>query len=473
MANRFSIYDGKANSFSLTQLGILIGIGFMGAVAPITISLVWIGIFLFTLYGFYKGRMDWIWYSIAASPIMEVLARMSEAPMIPDEVGKYFVLMSIMLLSMNKLSNKYAGPAHRVGVFILAAIIPSLIVSIYAFDYEQWVFNILGLLELAILSILIATDRWGIERFCKTLQFGAAPIIFFAVYLSINTPKFTDIDFELGANFQTSGGFGSNQVSTILGLGMVLLVILLTLKRPFVKQRWINIALIGYLLFRGLLTFSRGGVVVAVLAIGIIMLPTMLSNAKAFFRYFIILIGLVIMGGLVFLQVNELTGNQLLLRYQGETKGTQMGTQEKTLGKITSGRSRIVEADYHVFLDHMLFGAGPGGAKQLRSDYLKSGGHVGGAAAHTEYSRLLSEHGLGGLLTCIILSVFPFIWVRKQRMKAWKGVSSALFLVAILTSMHAAMRTNTTTVCFVIAAVPIVVAKQTKKKLDTVNGKGG
>lgn len=455
MANRFSINDGKANSFSLVQLGILVGIGFMGAIAPITITLVWIGIFLFTVYAFYKGRIDWIWYAIAASPIMEVLARMSEAPMIPDEVGKYFVLMSIILLSLNKLSAKYAKPAHRVGVFILVAIVPSLVVSIFAFDYEQWVFNILGMLELAVLAILVATDRWGIERFCKTIQFAAAPIIFFAVYLSTNTPKFSDIDFELGANFETSGGFGSNQVSTILGLGMVFLVILLTLKRPFVRPRWINFILIAYLLFRGLLTFSRGGVVVGVLAIGIIILPIMLANAKSFLRYSIMLVALAVMGLLVFLQVNEITGNQLLLRYQGETRGTYMGTQEKTLKKVTSGRSTIVIADYHVFLDNMLFGVGPGMAKQFRSDYLKSDGHLGTAAAHTEYSRLLSEHGLGGLLTCIILSVFPFIWVRKQRLKAWKGVSSALFVVAIFTSMHAAMRTNTTTVCFVVAAAPI------------------
>lgn len=418
---------------------------------------------LFALYGFFRNRVDWIWYTIIASPIMEVLARMSKANYVPDEVGKYFLVFTIALLVLHNLQHKGAAAAHRVGWALLAVIIPSLVVGLSSFDYEQWVFNIFSFLELAILLILISRERWDVERFCKTIQVSVACIIPFIVYLSINTPDFAEVDFELGANSDTSGGFGSNQVSTILGLGMLLLVVLLTLKRPFVKLKPINYLLIAYLLFRGLLTFSRGGVVVAVAAIAIVMLPAMLSNPRAFVRYAFMLLGLGVIGAVVFIQVNDITGNQLLLRYEGETQGTQTGATDKTLDKVTSGRSKIILADTKIFADNVLFGVGPGGAKSLRSGYSEGDWHKGGVAAHTEYSRLLAEHGLGGLFACLILSIFPMIWVYKQKVRTWKGIAGAFMFLAILTSMHAAMRTNTTVVCFVVGTVPLVLVKRKKK----------
>ncbi len=465
MANKFSLKDSKANSFSLFQLGVLLVIGYACSIAPIVVTIMWGCAVVFALYGYLKKRVGWIWYTIIASPILEVLARMSKADYIPDEVGKYFLVFAIGLLVLYNLQHYTAKAAHRVGWLLLAVIVPSLIVALSSFDYEQWVFNIFSLLELAILLILISRERWDIERFCKTIQVSVACIIPFLVYLTINTPDFSDIDFELGANSDTSAGFGSNQVSTILGLGMLLIVVLLTLKRPFVKSKPINYILIAYLLFRGLLTFSRGGVVVAVLAIAIVMLPAMLSNPRAFVRYTFMFLGLGVIGALVFVQVNDITGNQLLLRYEGETQGTQAGVKDKTLDKVTSGRSKIIVADARIFADYLLFGVGPGGAKSLRGQYFDGDWHKGGVAAHTEYSRLLAEHGLGGLLACLILTIFPIMWVYKQRVRTWKGIAGAFMFLAIFTSMHAAMRTNTTVVCFVVGTAPLVLVKQKKKVL--------
>lgn len=468
MANKFSIYDKKANSFSLLQLGGLAAIGFVSTIYPILIAMVWGGVLAFAIYGYLKRRVDWIWYTVMASPILEVLGRMSKAPFIPDEVGKYFLAFVTMLLIIYYLQHKTAAYAHRAGWYLLAAIVPSLVVALSAFDFEQWVFNIFSLLELSILLILISKERWDVERFAKTIQFAMMFIIPFLVFLTIRTPKLSDIDFELGANSDTSAGFGSNQVSTILGLGMLLIMILLTLKRPFVKSKPINYMLIAYLLFRGLLTFSRGGVLVAVGSVIIVMLPAMLASSRSFIRYTMILLGLGVIGVVVFIQVNRITGNQLLLRYEGETMETQSGAKDKTLNKVTSGRSKIVVADTKIFADNLLFGVGPGGAKMLRASYFEGDDwHKGGVAAHTEYSRLLAEHGLGGLFACLILSIFPIIWVRKQKIKTWRGIAGSLMFLAIFTSMHAAMRTNTTVVCFVIGATPLVIIK--KKKVPVKN----
>jgi hypothetical protein len=70
----------------------------------------------------------------------------------------------------------------------------------------------------------------------------------------------------LGSNFATSGGYGPNQVSTALGLGVfVLLYHFLTRQRLF-QIKFVDEALLLFFVFRGLLTFSRGGVMVPVLA---------------------------------------------------------------------------------------------------------------------------------------------------------------------------------------------------------------
>ena len=50
------------------------------------------------------------------------------------------------------------------------------------------------------------------------------PVLVFSI---IQTPDFKDISFQLGAVAETAGGFGSNQVSTVLGLGSTISISLL------------------------------------------------------------------------------------------------------------------------------------------------------------------------------------------------------------------------------------------------------
>src|SRR5690606_28227198 len=120
-------------------------------------------------------------------------------------------------------------------------------------------------------------------------------------------------------------------------------------------------------------------------------------------RYSIIMIVFGVLSVYVFNKVDELTGHKLTLRYSGETRATITGEQEKTWNKVTSGRTTLIAADWNIFREYFLFGAGPGGAKDLRTRY----GAPPNSAAHTEVTRLMSEHGLGGLLAAILLLLFP------------------------------------------------------------------
>ncbi len=443
----------KANKLNILQVAALVAIGTVACYVPLLVTAVWAAVFLITLAALVSGRQDWIWYCIAASPIVEVWARMVKGAVVPDEIGKYYLLFAIAAILLHHIKTASNKPLYKTGSLIVVLLLPSLIVNLAGFSFDQWVFNILPTLELAFLLMLAARERWDIERFAKTLQFGLMPIVFVVMYLILKTPAISSVNFMLGANFKAAGG-GTNQVATVLGLGILYTMLLLLLKRPIVA-RWACYLLIAFLFFRSFLTFSRGGVFTAVASVYVAIGFAMIVNRKTFIRYSAIMIVFAALGVFVFNKVDELTGHKLTQRYSGETIATISGEQEKTWNKVTSGRTTLITADWNIFKEYFLFGAGPGGAKDLRTRY----GAPPDSAAHTEVTRLMSEHGLGGLLAAIVLLLFPVYWLRKQRYRLWMGISAALFCMALLTSMHSAMRTNTTIVCYVLAAIPVYIRK--------------
>lgn len=444
------------SSYNTGKLGIipsvaLIIIGVVSCYVPVLVTAIWIAVFLITIFASLSGRQEWIWYCIAASPILEVWSRMvKNAPMV-DEVGKYYLLLAIAAILLHHVKEQSHKPVYHVGMILFVLLLPSLFVNISDFDYGQWVFNILPTLELAFLLMLAARERWDIERFARTLQFGLMPIIFVVAYLAIKTPALDTVNFMLGANFKTSGG-GTNQVATVLGLGILYTMLLLLLKRP-ITAKWICYLLIAFLFFRSFLTFSRGGVFTAVASVFVAIGFAMIVNRKTFIRYTLMMTVFAVLGVFVFNKVDEITGHKLSQRYSGETIATITGEQEKTWNKVTSGRTTLIMADWYIFKEYPVFGVGPGGAKSHRNNY----GGPPDSAAHTEFTRLMSEHGIGGLLAAVLLIVFPFYWIRKQRYRLWKGVSAALFCMAILSATHSAMRTNTTIVCYALAAIPVFI----------------
>lgn len=454
----------KASAINYYLVAIVAVLGYLSTLSLVVVSIAWLFVVLGCLYGLFFRKMEYVWYGIAASPFMELWGRLvKHAPFLPMEMGKYFLMLCIIIVFADQFLKNKNARLYNTGMLIIFFLLPSLFVNLSDFSRDQWVFNILSLLEMCFLLILTSKERWDIDRFCRTLQIGVIPIIAILVFLTVSTPDYGEINFALGANSDASGGFGSNQVSTILGLGIVFIMLLVLLKRPFFPIIWLNYLLLGYLLFRGLLTFSRGGMIGATLAVIIALIPVLFSSMKYFVRNMVVLIVLVILGFFIFSKVNDITGNQLVLRYEGETTDTKAGHKDKTLNTATSGRSNIIAADIGIFMDNFMFGVGPGGAKELRTDY----GLEEATAAHIEFTRLLSEHGLGGVGVIAIMLIFPFVWVRKQNLGIWKGVSAGLFTIAIFTCLHSAMRTNTTAVCYALAAMPIMLNKRWMAQLKS------
>ena len=71
------------------------------------------------------------------------------------------------------------------------------------------------------------------------------PLVAMLVHLFLYAPNVQEVIVDTQSNFQTSGGFGPNQVSTILGLGMFLAFSRLFLASPSKIFQIINSILVA------------------------------------------------------------------------------------------------------------------------------------------------------------------------------------------------------------------------------------
>jgi hypothetical protein len=222
------------------------------------------------------------------------------------------------------------------------------------------------------------------------------------------------------------------------------------------SSRLVDIGLSAFFLFQGLLTFSRGGIIGSIIVCVILLFYhnriRLQKKATANIRMKFIFGGLPILI-LVMIVANNITDGKLLLRYQGETNGTLLGVKEKNLNTITTGRLDIFSGDMGTFFQHPLFGVGVNESRYYR-EYLH------GVVAHVELSRLLSEHGILGMIifTFFLLSIYTGWKIRK--------INILFFLLSILgvyTTFHAATRTFLSPLLMALAFIP---EKSIKNKLS-------
>jgi hypothetical protein len=301
-------------------------------------------------------------------------------------------------------------------------------------------------------------DRLPISRITlhQILKFIFWGCLSSLVFTYIKTPDFEEIAFTLRAQFETTGGHSSNQVSTILGLGMFLSFYSLINRLNFSGNRILDGLTLAGFTFQGLLSFSRGGMITGALGIILlIFLPEVKSLSSSFNKRFkpnrSIFFGLIAVFALyaVFEIANGITGGNLLLRYQGETQGTLLG-KEKTANHITSGRLEILEKDFDLFFKYPLSGVGCGISQYLRDE------EKGKIAAHIELSRLLADHGLLGAINAYILFiVLPLrVWKINSNSPS-RNILFVFLMLALITTFHAAIRTFLTPLLVILSVVKI------------------
>jgi len=347
----------------------------------------------------------------------EVLWRMTDARIF-WEFGKYATI-ALVMISLVRMRN-IKGIAAPFLYFLLLT--PSILLTLEFLGMTERArqlisFNLSGPLALAALLIFFSQmeiDFKDLQEWVFALVYPTIGILTLAVYSTITA---SDITFTTESMFITSGGYGPNQVSAALSLGATLLVMLAITSESRAGRFWIILFALA-LLIQSFLTFSRGGIYNFGVAIAGATLHLLGKPDRFIKSLFVLLIIGGILVGVFFPQLEEFSGGMFSQRF---------------LDTDLTNRGELFEADVRLFLDNPVFGVGPG-----ISSYRRQIGIY--AAAHTEYSRILAEHGMGGvfaLLILIILLARAYFKAPDVSSRAWVVALAAWPLVEMA---HAAMR---------------------------------
>lgn len=289
-------------------------------------------------------------------------------------------------------------------------------------------FNLSGPVGLGVAAFYFYKRPITKQKLFDCLFFMLLPLISMVTFIYFRTPDLNEIVFGSVANFQTSGGFGPNQVSTAIGLGVLIIVVFILGKQKLTGYFAVDAFFLIYFIYRGLLTFSRGGMLTGVLALLTFSLFFIIYKKASFYdmsKYFLI-VSLFSVG--IWLFTSNITGGMLENRYTGKNS---IGVQKKDL---SAGRADIFQIQVTNFLENPL-GIGVGNGKYQREKEEKK---ITGAS-HSEVGRLLEEHGLLGFFILLLLLIVPlFNFVNSNNYQ--RAFISAFYIMWFLTINHSAMR---------------------------------
>ena len=388
----------------------------------------------------------------------EVFARLlGSSPFIPWELSKYLILLISFL---NLFFLKYQMKSFF-GFLLFLLLIPGIIIdSGNNISLNQLAYNVLGPMSIACLLIIFEKDKiteTNFNSFLKLIWFSSISLL---IYVAIETPDISKLNFSLNANFQATGGFGSNQIATILGLGMFLSFYAWMNKLEFSGSHRIDGFFIFLFAYQGFLSFSRGGMLVGIICILIYYLLLIKSvNYKGFTikrklkpaTFFGI--GLFFIFSSYFI-INIFSEGNINYRYLGETETTLSGKKIKTLNTITTGRYEIMENDLELWKENFIFGTGVGSSKLMRNNGLDRN------ASHNEFTRLLAEHGIFGFLYIFILLIFFFRLVFVKKRTVGNAIVVTLFMIGVGTMMHSGMRTFVSPIFIALSSMIITENKE-------------
>ncbi len=363
----------------------------------------------------------------------EVLWRQTSAA-VPWEVSKY-LLIAVFAAGVIRFLGR-PQRAVAVGLF-LAALAPAAVIPVVRDGLtgaiDPLAFNLAGLVGLAVGVLLLGRLAGTWESLSPVPWMLVAPVTATAAISAASLRGLGPSDFFNDSNFRAAGGFGPNQVSAILGLGVVLLV-LVAARESRRSLQLLAVTLAVWFLVQALLTFSRGGVLNIVVAL-LVALPFLVARRETGPRAALLVVVAMVSLALLLPSLESLTGDKLGQRF----------TDTRQADK----RSELIAADFHTFTEHSLLGVGVGEAEHHRGDRLV-------IASHTEYTRLLAEHGMLGIVALACLGAMVVAAFRRQRTAFGLAWTAALVAWSLTELWHASTRLAATPFAFALGSFTIV-----------------
>lgn len=254
------------------------------------------------------------------------------------------------------------------------------------YQLRHWALGtLLGPLAITLFALYFSglqLDRAALKRLAMV---ALAPVVGTATLGAYNLLTLP-VRFGLSSNPLASGGMGPNQVSNILAFGAVLCWLLIVQQVGKRVQRALMTVILILLTVQMLLTFSRGGVWTLAIIV-ICTLPLILRSNVHRWQILLLTTGVIVVFLLVIWPwLVDLTSGRIIARYSLLD---------------TTGRWELFQSEIQIWLDHPIFGVGPGLARELVDEYVAERE----MQAHVEFSRILAEHGLLGLLALAVLLV--------------------------------------------------------------------
>jgi len=356
----------------------------------------------------------------------EVFIRMTNG-FILYETGKYAIIIFLFLgILIGEFKQRFSIQYIYYILLLLLGIIFTQVPEGESLR-KSILFNLSGPILLGIAALYFYQRPIDKEKLLDSLFFMLLPLFSMVSYLYFRTPDLKEIVFGGEANFATSGGFGPNQVVTAIGLGIFIITVFILIKKKLTGYLFLDYIFLIYFVYRGLLTFSRGGIFTvtgALLVFSLFYLIHRRVSIGVFLKY-ILTAGFFILA--IWIYTSDITGGMLNNRYTGKNAA---GVQKD----ITTGRSDILVIQFENFLENPL-GIGVGNGKYERQNKIENVT----ATSHNEVGRLLEEHGIIGLILLTILLTVPlFNFFRSSNYQ--RAFIISFYIFWFLTINHSAMR---------------------------------
>ena len=420
--------DKINNQFYLKMLLLHLGYGFIIYLIPSLSKIILLGImssFLFVILD-KKNKGNEALMAAAYIAGGEVFFRQTGA-LFFYETGKYAVIIFLLIGMFFKGASSKTIPYW----LYLLILFPGVVVASFTVSYDAEfrkliAFNLAGPVCLGVSALYCYYKKIKKEDFQRVLLMLLMPLIAQMVYLYFYTPSMDEVRISLSGNYAATGGFGPNQISTVFGLGCFLICTRLFTIRNL-KINLIDIGLLILMGYRALITFSRGGVLTAILCIvAFLIFFYYKQETKRMEGTNLRIVGMLTIFVVVWfissLETRGLLGN----RYANRNAAGQLKQD------ITTGRVELIETELTAFYRHPLTGIGVGKGYEFRQENL--GIEI---ATHNEISRLLSEHGVLGIFALCILIFVPLVFWFKFKNNYY---FLALVTFWFMTINHSAMR---------------------------------
>lgn len=322
------------------------------------------------------------------------------------EFGKYAV-STIIVISMLRFPPR----KHRaLAIAYFLVLLPSAFLTLTGLDLDrarqQISFNLSGPLSLSLCMLFFAQLKLSYDDARRLLYTLLGPVLSIAMFSVFSTISRSHIEFKNGSNAAVTGGFGPNQVAAMLGLGLLFALLLVLERKTRWRMRLPLIALSVLFAIQATLTFSRGGIAMAGCAF-FVAIVYLLRDRRS--RIALLVAG-ALLGGIGYYVV--------VPRLQRFTHGE---LAERYTNSSSSNRVKLAHFDLEIFEDHPFFGVGPG----VAPDYRVALGVR--ADAHTEFTRLLAEHGCFGAIAIALL-----IWLGIRTQRRAEGIVPRALVAALL-----------------------------------------